>query len=45
MKKSSFMRTELICLGFVISANELKMDPEKVKEIKDWPSPKSIFEV
>jgi hypothetical protein len=45
MKKSSFMRTELIYLGFVISANELKMDPDKVNAIKNWPSPKSIFEV
>jgi hypothetical protein len=32
-------------LGFVISANELKMDPEKVNEIKNWSSPKSVFEV
>jgi hypothetical protein len=32
-------------LGFVISSNELKMDPKKVKEIKDWTLPKSIFEV
>jgi hypothetical protein len=32
-KKSSFMRTRLIYLGFVISANELKMDPEKIKAI------------
>jgi hypothetical protein len=31
LKKCSFMQTELIYLGFVISANELKMDPEKVK--------------
>jgi hypothetical protein len=45
MKKSSFMRTGLIYLGFVISANELKMDPKKIKAIKDWPSPKSMFEV
>jgi hypothetical protein len=32
-------------LGFVIFANELKMDSEKIKVIKDWPSPKSMFEV
>jgi hypothetical protein len=32
-------------LGFVISSNELKMDPEKVKAIREWPSPRSIFEV
>jgi hypothetical protein len=29
----------------VTSSNELKMDQEKVKEIRDWPSPRSIFEV
>jgi hypothetical protein len=45
MKKSSFMRTKLFYLGFVIFANELKMDLEKIEVIKDWPSPKSMFEV
>jgi hypothetical protein len=45
LKKSSFMKTKLIYLGFVISSNKLKMDPEKVKAIRYWPSPKSIFEV
>jgi hypothetical protein len=45
LKKSSFMKKELIYLGFVISSNELKMDPEKVKAIKDWLSPRNIFEV
>jgi hypothetical protein len=32
-------------LGFVISANELKMDQEKVNTINNWPSPKNAFEV
>jgi hypothetical protein len=45
MKKSSFMRTKLIYLGFVISTNELKMDLEKVNAIKNWSSSKSVFEV
>jgi hypothetical protein len=45
LKKSSFMKTKLIYLGFVISSNELKMDPEKVKVIKEWSSPRSMFEV
>jgi hypothetical protein len=35
MKKLFFMKKKLIYLGFVISANELKMDPEKVRAIKD----------
>jgi hypothetical protein len=29
----------------VISSNELKMDPEKVRAIREWFSPKNIFEV
>jgi len=45
MNKSSFMRTKLIYVGFVISANDLKMDPDKVEVIKNWPSPKGVFEV
>jgi type III secretory pathway component EscU len=45
MKKSSFMKTKLIYLGFVISANELKLDPDKVEVIKNWPSLKNIFEM
>jgi hypothetical protein len=45
LKKSSFMRTELIYLGFVISSNELNMDLEKVRENREWPSLRSIVEV
>ena len=28
----------------MISSNEFKMDPEKVKAIKEWSSPRSMFE-
>jgi hypothetical protein len=45
LKKSYFMKTQLIYLGFVISSNDLKMDPEKIRAIRYWPSPKSVFEV
>jgi hypothetical protein len=45
MKKCSFMQTELIYLGFIISANELKMDPEMVEVIRNWPLPRNAFEV
>jgi hypothetical protein len=31
LKKCSFMKKELILLGFIIYSNELKMDPEKVR--------------
>jgi hypothetical protein len=45
LKKSSFMKIELIYLGFVISSNELKMDPKNVRGIREWLLPRNIFEV
>ena len=45
LKKCSFLKFELVYLGFVISEEGLKIDPEKVKAIQGWPSPKNIFEV
>ena len=39
------MKPELVYLGFVISKEGLKMDPEKVQAIIEWPSPRNIFEV
>lgn len=45
MKKCTFMKLELLYLGFVISKYGLKMDPKKIEAIVNWPSPKRIFEV
>lgn len=32
-------------LGFVICKEGLKLDPKNVKDILDWPTPQSTFEV
>ena len=45
LNKCSFMKEELVYLGFVISADGLKMYPKKIKAIIEWSSPKSVFEV
>lgn len=45
LKKCSFMKEELVYLGFVISTDGLKMDPKKVKAILDWPTPKNVSKV
>jgi len=45
LKKCTFLQKELVYLGFVVAENELKMDPEKIAAIKNWPSPRSLFEV
>ena len=39
------MQEEIVYLGFLILANSLKMDPKKVKEILEWPTPKNVAEV
>ena len=39
------MQEELVYLGFVVSKEGLRMDPEKVQAIMEWPSPKNVFEV
>ena len=44
LKKCSFMKEELIYKGFVVSKEGLKMDPEKVQAIWNWPIPRNIFE-
>ena len=44
-KKCSFMKNEMIYLGFVIFEDGLKMDPEKVQAIISWPTPRNVFEV
>ena len=44
LNKCTFMKSELVYLGFVISKEGLKMDMEKVEAIVSWPSPKSVFE-
>ena len=45
LKKCSFVKRELVYLWFVISTESLKMDPDKVKVIFEWPTPRSTIEV
>jgi len=39
------MKEEPVYLGFVVSKEGLKMDPEKIQAIWNWPTPRNIFEV
>ena len=45
LKKCTFMQQELVYLGFVVSKEGLKMDPEKVKAILEWRTPRCTFDV
>lgn len=43
-EKCEFKREEIEYLGMIISHNQIRMDPKKVKGISDWPAPKSVKE-
>jgi hypothetical protein len=45
LKKCTFCMEKIMFLGYVITAQGIEMDEEKVKAIRDWPTPKSISEV
>ncbi|KAH9769539.1 Endonuclease [Citrus sinensis] len=40
LKKCSFCTNQIVFLGYVVSAKGIEVDKEKVKAIKEWPTPK-----
>uniref|UniRef100_A0A2N9ESP7 Reverse transcriptase domain-containing protein n=1 Tax=Fagus sylvatica TaxID=28930 RepID=A0A2N9ESP7_FAGSY len=44
LKKCSFCLDKVVFLGYVVSTKGIAVDEEKVKAIKEWPTPKSITE-
>ena len=45
LKKCSFLKQELVYLGFVVSKEGLKMDSDKVQAILSCPVPRNAYEV
>ena len=45
LKKCSFCTHKLVFLGFVVSTKGIEVDEEKVKAIKEWPTPKGAGDV
>lgn len=45
LKKCIFMSSSVVFLGFIISTERVKMDPEKVKAVLDWLLPTTVTEV
>ena len=45
LKECSFCLDKVVFLGYVVSAKRITVDEEKVKAIKEWPTPKSITEL
>jgi len=36
---------EVDYLGMIISENQIKMDPAKLEEIRDWPTPTTVKQI
>jgi len=45
VKKSSFFKKRVNFLGFIVTSDGTTTDPEKVRAIKEFPEPKTVFEV
>ncbi|CAA7050323.1 unnamed protein product [Microthlaspi erraticum] len=45
LKKCTFCTNELVFLGFVVSEQGLRVDEEKIKALKEWPTPTTIGHV
>ena len=45
LKKCVFIRDSLLFLGYVVSSEGIKVDEDKVKAIREWPTPKNVSDV
>ena len=45
MKKCTFYTDKLLFLGFVVSAQGIQVDEEKIKAIQEWPTPTRVGHV
>lgn len=43
--KCEFFKKEVVFLGFIISTEGLRMDPNKLKTITEWPMPRNLNEL
>lgn len=45
LKKSTFNTSQLVFLGYIVGAEGIHVDQEKVRAIREWPTPKNVSEV
>ncbi|OMO99822.1 reverse transcriptase [Corchorus capsularis] len=45
LKKFTFCTNKLVFLGFVVSSQGIEVDEEKIKAIKEWPTPTNVGQV
>ena len=42
LKKCTFIIDSLLSLGFIVSKDGIRVDEEKVRAIREWPTPKNV---
>ena len=45
LKKRSFLTDKLLFLGYVVSADGIHVDEDKVRAAREWPTPKTVSDV
>ena len=45
VKKCRFDKDEVCLLGYVISAQRIRMEEKRIDTVKNWPKPKSILDI
>ena len=45
MSKCEFGMKEMLYLGHIISEKGVQVDMEKIRAIRDWPTPKTVIEL
>ena len=45
LKKCSFLTDKLLLLGYVVSADGIHVDEDKVRAVREWPTPKTVSDV
>ena len=45
LKKCSFLTDKLLFLGYVFSADRIHVDEDKVRAVREWPTPKIVRDV
>jgi hypothetical protein len=45
LKKCTFFTNKLLFLGYIVSEDEIHVDQDKVRAIREWPTPKTVSEL
>ena len=45
LKKCFFHKNKICFLRYIILAQEIQIEDERIKELKNWPEPKSVYDI